>query len=214
MWVAKLNLEALHGAPDPAAAAVAAAEAGCRATDGKALALALVSVLEAAGHARAAARAAAALTKKHGHSCKAWLCRHGLALRQGDAAGAVACLKAAAVATPARKHAKLLSRAAVAEFRGGNQEAGRALFERLLAAAPKRLDLWSVYIDQEVKAGDAARVRALLARGAAADLPPKKAKFLFRRALDFEKAVGDEARVEAVRAAARAYVARVGGGGQ
>ena len=214
VWVAKLNLEALHGAPDPAAAAVAAAEAGCRATDGKALALALVSVLEAAGHARAAARAAAALTKKHGHSCKAWLCRHGLALRQGDAAGAVASLKAAAVATPARKHAKLLSRAAVAEFRGGNQEAGRALFERLLAAAPKRLDLWSVYIDQEVKAGDAARVRALLARGAAADLPPKKAKFLFRRALDFEKAVGDEARVEAVRAAARAYVARVGGGGQ
>ena len=211
IWVARLNLEALHGAPDPVAATLTLFKEAVRSTDAKKAHLALVSVLDAAEHATAAREAAAALTRKFSASCKAWLARHTLLLRQGDADGAAACLRAAATAAPARKHVKLLSRAAVAEFRAGSPDAGRALFERLLAAAPRRLDVWSVYIDQEVKSGDAARVRALLARGTSLDLPPKKARFLFRRALEFEKAMGDDKRADAVRAAARAFVEKVGG---
>ena len=42
---------------------------------------------------------------------------------------------------------------------------------------------------------------------------PKKMKFLFRRALEFEKRLGDDAGADRVREAARAYVARVSGGG-
>ena len=211
LWVARLNLEALHGAPDPVASTLTLFKEAVRSTDAKKAHLALVSVLDAAGHATAAREASAALTRKFSASCKAWLARHALLLRQGDADGAAACLRAAATAAPPRKHVKLLSRAAVAEFRAGSPDAGRALFERLLAAAPRRLDVWSVYIDQEVKGGDAARVRALLARGTSLDLPPKKARFLFRRALEFEKAMGDDKRADAVRAAARAFVEKVGG---
>ena len=59
---------------------------------------------------------------------------------------------------------------------------------------------------QEVKAGDAARVRGLFERATHAALPPKKMKFLFRRYLDYERAHGDAAGVEHVKQAARAYV--------
>lgn len=38
-------------------------------------------------------------------------------------------------------------------------ERGRSLFEGVLRNYPKRLDLWSVYLDQEVAAGDPQRIR-------------------------------------------------------
>jgi hypothetical protein len=38
--------------------------------------------------------------------------------------------------------------AALAEFRCGCAERGRSIFEGVLANAPKRTDLWNVYIDQ------------------------------------------------------------------
>lgn len=38
-------------------------------------------------------------------------------------------------------------------------ERGRSLFEGVLRNYPRRLDLWSVYLDQEVGQGDQPRVR-------------------------------------------------------
>lgn len=38
------------------------------------------------------------------------------------------------------------------------------MFEGLMASYPKRLDLWNVYVDKEVKAGDIRAARNLLER--------------------------------------------------
>jgi hypothetical protein len=110
----------------------------------------------------------------------------------------------------------------------GCAERGRSIFEGVLGNAPKRTDLWNVYIDQvcetcaaackdptfprlrqpsvslrpctccccahpvlrlflprhllwqEVKSGDAARIRSLLSRATSLALPPKKMKGFFR----------------------------------
>lgn len=43
---------------------------------------------------------------------------------------------------------QVLSAAAVAEFKLGSAERGRAIFENVLRNYPKRTDLWSVYLDQ------------------------------------------------------------------
>jgi len=43
---------------------------------------------------------------------------------------------------------------AVLEFKHGDTERGKTLFEGILDRYPKRLDIWSVYIDQVAKAGD------------------------------------------------------------
>ena len=58
----------------------------------------------------------------------------------------------------------------------GDAERGRSLFEGVLRNFPKRLDVLSVYLDQEVARGDAQRVRALFDRSTHLALPPKKMK--------------------------------------
>jgi hypothetical protein len=51
-------------------------------------------------------------------------------------------------ALPPRKHVKVLAAGALLHFRQGSAERGRTRFEALLRNHPKRLDLWSQYIDQ------------------------------------------------------------------
>lgn len=65
--------------------------------------------------------------------------------------GARKLLERATQSLPGRKHIKLLTRAALSEFRLGSAERGRGILEGVLRNYPKRLDLWNVYIDQEIK---------------------------------------------------------------
>lgn len=115
-------------------------------------------------------------------------------------------LERALAALPRRKHVKAVCGAALLEFRAGSPERGRSMLEGVLRNYPKRLDLWGVYIDQEVKQGDAARARALLERATSLALPPKKMKVLFRRWLEFEKAAGGAEAVAEVKRRALEYV--------
>lgn len=46
----------------------------------------------------------------------------------------------------------------------------------MLRNYPKRLDLWSVYLDQEIRLGDLQRCRSLFERVTYLQLPPKKMK--------------------------------------
>lgn len=50
------------------------------------------------------------------------------------------------------------------EFEHGSVERGRSVFEGLMASYPKRLDLWNVYLDKEIKIGDFRAARNLLER--------------------------------------------------
>lgn len=59
---------------------------------------------------------------------------------------------------------------------------------------------------QEVKGGDAARIRSLLARATSLALPPKKMRGFFRRWLEWEAAHGSAADVAGVKERARAYM--------
>lgn len=91
---------------------------------------------------------------------------------------------------------------------------------------PKRLDLWFVYVDMEIKQNNVAGVRALLNRilvqrlsSSAFLLPPppssasltprslaEKGKSVFKKWLSFEKEHGDEAGVDACKTKALAFV--------
>jgi rRNA biogenesis protein RRP5 len=54
---------------------------------------------------------------------------------------------------------KTISKFAQMEFKHGEVERGRTLFEGIMSNFPKRLDLWSVYIDMEIRVGDLEVVR-------------------------------------------------------
>ena len=54
-----------------------------------------------------------------------------------------------------------ISKFAQFEFQYGEPERGATEFESLVSTYPKRVDLWSVYIDMMLKAGEVKRVRCV-----------------------------------------------------
>ena len=54
---------------------------------------------------------------------------------------------------------KTISQFALMEFKSGEAERGRTIFEGIVDTYPKRLDLWWIYIDQEIRLRNIAGVR-------------------------------------------------------
>lgn len=50
------------------------------------------------------------------------------------------------------------------EFKSGDKERGRTYFESVLENAVRRVDVWSVYLDMEIKYGDEDRTECVFAR--------------------------------------------------
>ncbi|KAL3445564.1 hypothetical protein BJX65DRAFT_143126 [Aspergillus insuetus] len=123
---------------------------------------------------------------------------------------------------PSHTHIETTSKFAQLEFRSpnGDVERGRTVFEGLLSSFPKRVDIWNVLVDLEIKNGDAEQVRRLFERvlgirdakkGAMVvedgkKLRPKQARFFFKKWLDFEEKEGNEKMVEEIKAKAAEYV--------
>lgn len=205
VWVAFLALENKYAdRGEPAAAELL--QRALQHTDTKAMYLAAMDLFSAAGTARPTLLESCArgVRRKFGGSCKVWLRLVHLDLSAGREP--TATLERATRALPQRKHVKFLSRVALAEFKAGSPERGRALFEGLLQAHPKRTDLWGIYIDQEIRAGDDASSRNLFERTIHLDLPAKKMRYFFKRYLAFEEERGGAARVAYVKQRAMTYV--------
>jgi hypothetical protein len=49
---------------------------------------------------------------------------------------------------------KIICKFSQMEFKYGEAERGRTLFEGIVSHHPKRLDMWSVYLDMEIRNGD------------------------------------------------------------
>ncbi|KAH7441212.1 hypothetical protein KP509_03G029000 [Ceratopteris richardii] len=205
VWVALLNLENVYGDP-PKEATMAVFHRALQYCDNKKLYLALLGIYERSDQHDMADELLKTMLRKFKMSCKMWLKRIHHFLRRGLLEAAHKTLDRALLSLPQRKHIKVISQAAIAEFKIGSAEHARNLFESILRNYPKRVDLWSVYLDQEIVLGDATVTRALFERVISLDLPPKKMKFLFKKYLDYEKAHGDEERMDYVKGKAMQYV--------
>lgn len=95
---------------------------------------------------------------------------------------------------------------ATLEYKEGSAEVGRALFEDVLSSYPKRIDLWERYLDQELRLGQAERLRALFDRMTALPLSLKQTKHFFKRYLLFETEHGSLERVAYVKQRAADFV--------
>ena len=87
------------------------------------------------------------------------------------------------------------------------------MFEGLVTTWPKRLDLWNVLLDLELKQGEGAekreRVRSVFERMIKGKLNVRKAKWVFKRWLQYEEQEGDNKSQERVQAKAVEYVKRL-----
>ncbi|KAG0146834.1 hypothetical protein CROQUDRAFT_62357 [Cronartium quercuum f. sp. fusiforme G11] len=204
IWTAWLNLENSYGSEEQMAQVFADASA---ANDTKTLWLKTAEIYAESGKTEKADDLYAKLVKKMSESSKVWSLYARFCLLNDRAAQAADLLARSLKSLPKRKHVKTITKFAQYEFKHGDSERGRTLFEGLLASYPKRTDLWNIYIDLEVKDGPhLERVRAIFARMLALKLNPKRSKFVFKKWLGIEKQHGDENSQNKVLEQARAYV--------
>lgn len=147
--------------------------------------------------------------RKHSHSSALYL-NHATflltTLPRPDRARAL--LPRALQSLPSHTHLALTKDFGLLEFNAphGDSERGRTVFEGLLATFPKRLDLWIVLLDAELRQGETARARALLERVTGRKLKSRQAKFFFKRWLELEEKHGNATSRARVTAKAAEYV--------
>ncbi|KAK8960422.1 hypothetical protein KSP40_PGU014000 [Platanthera guangdongensis] len=197
IWVAYFNLENAYGS-SPEEDVENIFKRALQTCDPKKLHLALLGVYERTQQHKLADVLLDKMTKKFKKSCKVWLRRlHHFLKQKEDSAQYV--INRALLSLPAKKHIKFISHSAILAFKCGVPEMGRSMFEGMLREHPKRTDLWSIYLDQEIRLGDQEMIRALFERATCLSLPAKKMKFLFKKYHAYEESQGDQDRVEKVK---------------
>ncbi len=208
VWIAMLNLENAYGTDESLDAIFKRA---CQYNDDLEIHQRLASIyIQSQAYTKADDLFQTAL-KKHSQSPDLYINYATFLMTESSAPDrARALLPRAMQALRPHTHLDLTSKFAQLEFTTphGDPERGRTVFETLLSQWPKRLDLWNVLLDLEIKQGDREVVRRLFARvtGKGTNLKPRKAKFLFKKWLDWEVKGGDAKSQERVKALAAEYV--------
>lgn len=140
-------------------------------------------------------------------------------LRQPERAHAL--LPRSLQSVPKSKHKLVTAKFAALEFRteSGDAERGRTIFEGLMSEWSKWTAGWDMWVDIErsrvkkVEGADAQeavqRVRQLYERISQAGMKKKRAKFVFKRWLEFEEAYGSVKDQDRVKAQARDFVEKM-----
>lgn len=113
-------------------------------------------------------------------------------LTPSSPARARALLSRATQSVPAPQHRYLTQKFAALEFKHGDAERGRTIFEGLVSAWPKKWDVWDVYASLEISHGGVENVRALFERMGKADMKKRRAEQVFKRWREWEGSVGGE----------------------
>ncbi|SPO21291.1 related to RRP5 - processing of pre-ribosomal RNA [Ustilago trichophora] len=189
VWIALLNLENTYGSDDTLESTFKEA---VQANDGFTMYLKMINILEASEKHEQAEEMFVKAKSKYSTAPEFWIeyARYYLRTNQADAARAL--LPRAMQALEKREHTKTITAFAINEFKLGDAERGRTIFEGLVDSYPKRLDLWWQYIDQESRLDDnQAQVRNLFERTLTLKLTAKKGKSLLKKWLEYEKKNGD-----------------------
>ena len=88
------------------------------------------------------------------------------------------------------------------------------MFEGIVSNYPKRMDIWSIYMDMEIKHGgegkaNQAQARHLFERCLSLDeisRKPKKMKLVFRKYMEYENSLGNEKRLGELRQRVEQYI--------
>jgi len=201
-----LNLEKAHGTAESLAAVFRRC---CSDQNAKHMYLHMAQVHERAGDDDSVGNTFDAVCRHYKASKKVWLARMEWLMRKGDTAAAKSTLERSLLSLARRKHVPTIVKFAQLEYRHGSLERARTVLDGVLAHHPKRLDLWSIYLDMETRKGAGtapADVRRLFERAASLKLSSKKMKYVFKRWLTWEQANGDSAAVAHVKDRAREYV--------
>ncbi|CAE6440693.1 unnamed protein product [Rhizoctonia solani] len=203
VWIALLNLENQFGTEESLETLFKDA---ARHNDSKTVHLRMAAIFDESEKTQKAEEQYARTAKKFSQSSKAWTLFGEHYLKAGKLEESRKLLARSLLSLPQRKHLKTISTFARMEYKLGDPERGKTIFEGIVESHPKRNDLWSMYIDMEASQGNAQSVRNIFNRALARKLTAKQAKFFFKKWLEIEKRVGDDAGAEAVKEKAMAWM--------
>ncbi|ORX93442.1 nucleic acid-binding protein [Basidiobolus meristosporus CBS 931.73] len=198
-----MNLENKFGTQETLEAVFQRAAQVC---EPKKIYLQLVQIYERSDKLDLAEQLYKTITKKFGASSKVWTNFGLFYLKQGKVDLARELLQRSLKSLAKRKHIKTITKFAQLEFKYGEPERGRTIFEGIMSNYPKRVDLWSIYLDMETRVGDQSIIRRLFQRVTSLKLSSKKMKFFFKKWLAYEKKFGDEKSETEVKQRALAYI--------
>lgn len=207
IWIALLNLENSFGTPDTVQETFREA---CQYMDSRLIHLKMASIYAMSeDKLEEAKRTYSAACKRFGsEDLQVWTEYLGFLFANGFAEDARSVLERALRQLPKRDHKDVSLQVAKHEYLQGDAERGRTLFEGLVTSYPKKVDLWSVYLDQETKHDPANRkvIEALYERIFERKLSMKQAKFFFKKWLSYEVEHGDQRGADYVKAKAAQFV--------
>ncbi|KAG5724185.1 rRNA biogenesis protein RRP5 [Termitomyces sp. T112] len=189
VWIALLNLENVYGTDETLESTFKDA---AKSNDSKTIHLRLASILDEANKLEKAEEQFKRTCKKFGRSSKVWTLFGEHYLRRDNLEEARKLLPRSLQSLDKRKHLKTISKFAQLEYKQGEPERGKTLFEGIVESHSKRWDLWSVYMDMEAGQGDIQSLRNLFDRVFTLKMTSHKAKAFFKKWLELERKLGDE----------------------
>lgn len=205
VWVVFLNLERQFGTKESFSVLLRRAE---NSSKPKPIAMEAIKMLLKADRRNEAEEIYQRILRRYKHCMSSWVnwAIYHFEMSKFDLARDI--LNKSLKSLAPRKHINLLNKFAQLEYKYGNAERGRTIFETLLGNHPKRTDIWFVYIDMEIKhAQDIDRARQLYERTITLALNPTKMKPIFKRFLAFESAHGSSETLNHVKTKAAEYIA-------
>lgn len=196
VWIALLNVENVYGTDESLEVVFKDA---ARHNDSKTVHLRLAAILDQSEKHEKAEDQYKRTCKKFGYSSKVWtlFCEHYLRRRNLEQARKL--LPRSLQSLEKRKHLKTISKFAQLEYKLGDAERGKTIFEGIADSHPKRWDLWSIYMDMEAGQGDIQSLRNIFNRVFAIKMTSHKAKSFFKKWLELERKIGDEEGASAVK---------------
>jgi len=174
VWIGLLNLENVYGTEETMEVMFKDA---ARHNDSKTIHLRLASIYDQTEKHEKAEDLYKRTCKKFGQSSKVWTLFGEHYLRRGDMEEARKLLPRSLQSLEKRKHLKTISKFAQLEYKLGDPERGKTIFEGIVDSHPKRLDLWSIYMDMEAGQGDIQNLRNLFDRIFTRKMTSHKAKY-------------------------------------
>ncbi|XP_061625770.1 protein RRP5 homolog isoform X1 [Phyllopteryx taeniolatus] len=203
VWVARLNLENMYGTQESLKKVFEQALQFCEPMP---VYQQLADIYSKSDKIKEAENLYKSMVKRFRQNKAVWLCYGTFLLQQGQSDAASALLQRALKSVPSKESVDVIAKFSQLEFRYGNTEKGRTMFDKILTSYPKRTDLWSVFIDLMVKHGSQKEVRAIFDRVIHLSVSVKKIKFFFKRYLEYEKNHGTPQSIRAVKEKAVEFV--------
>jgi rRNA biogenesis protein RRP5 len=206
VWVALLNLENMYGSPDNLNNTF---QKALQFNDQIKVYRSMASIYEKSSKLRHAEEMHKVMSKKFKFDPEVWINFGSFYMRTHQCDQARNLLQRCSQVLTKKEYVYIVTRYADMEYRYGDPDRGRNMFETLLSNFPKRTDIWLVYIDKLLKSGNVEGARWVCERAVTLRLAPRKIRILFKKYIEVERRFGTANTVEAVQKKAVQYVQEV-----